>query len=112
MTDCRSISRENLQAIPMAKESTFPADDVPDRSSLVLEVLKQHDPVPVPVTTLYLGVEDKRALAGEFERLEQEGRIERDVVRPGDARYDRVHALLPEGEHAGEGPVGVYRLAR
>ncbi len=96
----------------MAKESTFPTDDVPDRSDEVLAVLKQHDPVPVPMTTLYLMVEDKRALAEEFQRLEAAGRIERSLVHPGDDGYDRVEALTRSGAQAPPGPIGVYRIPR
>ncbi len=94
----------------MARESTFPADDVPDRSDQVIAVLEQHAPLPVPVTTLYLSIEDKRALAETFGRLEQEGRIERTQVRPEDAQYVKVQALAEAGELGVEGPIRVYRL--
>lgn len=96
----------------MAKESTFPTNDVPDRTDEVLAVLQQHDPVPVPMTTLYLMVEDKRALADEFQRMESEGRIERAVVHPEDADYVQVEALTRSGEKSPTGPIGVYRLRR
>lgn len=96
----------------MARESTFPTDDVPDRSDQVLAVLKEHAPVPVPVTTLYLNIEDKRALAETFGRLERDGRIERQEVRPGDAQYSEVLALAEAGELGVEGPVRAYRLAK
>lgn len=96
----------------MAKESTFPTDDVPDRSEEVLAVLQQHEPVPVPMTTLYLMVEDKRALADEFQRLEADGRIERAVVHPEDTDYARVEALTRSGGKSPTGPIGVYRLRR
>lgn len=96
--------------VTMARESTFPTDDVPDRSDQVMAVLQKHAPVPVPVTTLYLSIEDKRALAETFGRLEQDGRIERTQVLPEEAHYAQVQALAEAGELGVEGPIRVYRL--
>jgi hypothetical protein len=96
----------------MARESTFPTQDVPDRSNEVLSILERHDPVPVPMTTVYLMVEDKRALAEEFHRLEDEGRIQRAVVMPGEPDYQKVFELTQGQDKATPGPIGVYRLAR
>ena len=94
----------------MAKGSTFPADDVPDRSDAILAVLTQHAPVPVPSTTLYLAIPDKRALADEFERLVGRGAIERALLRPGDEQYDAAVRLAGFGVEAARAPIAVYRL--
>jgi hypothetical protein len=94
----------------MARESTFPADDVEDRTAEVLAILTRHHPVPVPLTNLYLGVTDKRALADGFQRLEDDGRIERAIVRPGEAEYEAVARLAAEAGVLVPGPLGVYRL--
>lgn len=94
----------------MAKGSTFPATDVADRRPLILGVLREHDPVPVPVTTLYLGIEDKRALADEFARLVQAGDMESVIVQPRDALYRDVVALTGLGQGANGASVAAYRL--
>ncbi|MBW3582856.1 MAG: hypothetical protein KY455_07130 [Euryarchaeota archaeon] len=77
----------------MAKESTFPAEDVPDRRERILAVLEEHDPVPVPTTTLYLSIEDKRHLAEEFDRLVAAGEIEQTRLDPGDPHYKEAMRL-------------------
>jgi len=94
----------------MAKGSTFPADDVPDRTGLVLAVLRQHDPVPVPATALYLSIEDKRALADVFQRLVGTGDIETVRLVPGDAHFQAAMRLTGLGDEARAAPVTAYRL--
>lgn len=94
----------------MAKGSTFPATDVADRRPLILGVLHEHDPVPVPVTTLYLRIEDKRALADEFARLTQVGDMESVIVSPDDPVYPDVVALTGLGNGANGASVAAYRL--
>lgn len=93
----------------MAKGSTFPTDDVPDRTADIVAVLRRHDPVPVPTTALYLAIEDKRALADNFARAEAEGLIERVQVAPDDERFDATWALT-ETEPEVRVPLGAYRL--
>lgn len=95
----------------MARESTFPADDVPDRRDAVRAVLARHHPVPVPVAVLYLSVPDKRALAEEFARMEAAGLIERAWLRPGEPHYEACARLAAEGAGVSvPGPLAVYRL--
>lgn len=79
--------------VRMAKDSTFPAEDVPDRSARILEFLKAHDPVPVPTTTLYLAIEDKRQLADEFDRLVADGVVVQETLKPGAPHYAEAMRL-------------------
>lgn len=99
-----------MEVPEVAKGSTFPADDVPDRRALIHETLARHDPVPVPTTTLYLSIEDKRALADTFEAMCRSGDIEALHLAPGDPHFDAAFALTGLRGPAARAPLAVYRL--
>ncbi len=106
----RSYSSVRVGAL-VAKESTFPADDLPDRRDEVLAVLDEHAPVPVSPTSLYLAIPDKRHLAETFNALVDDGTIVIGEVAPGDDGYAEAMELAGLEPTAIPTPLRVYRRA-
>lgn len=95
----------------LVKESTFPADDLPDRRDEVLAVIDAHAPVPVSPTALYLAIPDKRHLAQTFDALVADGTLHIDQVQPEDDDYGPAMELAGLEPTLVPTPLRVYRRA-